>query len=450
MKTKIAHHKLILIAIAMITGIVSCKKDNKDPQPAPVEVKTITITELKALSTSTNVKIPDGRKVKGIVISDAAGKNIDSKTLVLQEATDKPGIIVTLDATNTFAIGDELELTISNQTLAQVNGELVLQNIPSSNARKTGSGTINAKVTTIANIIANKNAFNGTLVSINATNLSGENGKFTGSLTVADATGSAGSNIEAGATFENTAYPKSVSSLTGIVRISGDKIHIDIRSASDILAGPLTENFDGLKTDGTTDANIGIWTYSDNIPKAPAIYKNVPGDAGMAEADKSYYYLYSGFGYKTSLALKNDNLKGLKSVTVFYAYSKGTAFNIPFDGLYQGADLLTFDPASDQIKIGIAPKFITDKGFFGTLAQVSGSNTDDKLVSISTSSTETGKELSFTYIMPQESDLKANGVREEYITNFLAKPSFSISDRSSVHTNNGLYTIIIKKVILNF
>lgn len=239
--------KLMTLGFVLLLTIVACKKNDPAPKPQPEEVKIMTITELRALSTGASVKLPDGRKIKGTVISDAASKNIDAKTVVLQEATDKVGIIITFDAAQSYSVGDELEVTVSNQILAQANGEIVLQDIPVANAKKIGTGTITARTTTIADINANKKAWNGTLVSIGAGLFSGT-GKYTGTLAYTSESASIKTVISTGASFENTEYPALVNSLTGIVRISGNEVFINLRNKSDVKQSDsfvLSEDFSG-------------------------------------------------------------------------------------------------------------------------------------------------------------------------------------------------------------
>lgn len=388
--------KLLLPMLLILVGIAACKKTNNDtPTPPPVEVKSITITELRALSTGASVKVPDGRKVKGIVISDASAKNIDAKTVVLQEATDKPGIVVTFDAAQNFATGDEVEVIISNQTLAQVNGEITLQNIPAANVKKTGTGTITPRTTTIADINTNKAAWNGTLVTI-ADGLFNGSGKYTGTLTYTSSNTSIKSQVISGASFENTDYPAIVSGLTGVIRISGNDIFLNIRSVSDVKASEsfvVVEDFSGatpsiystlrsiaanqqlyklpMKTAFTNKygAKLGEWigqglpynltlgTSSTNIIKNIASGSNDP-DASFLTPGKNYFCImpyastalfaqiidpsstrfateWSNFSGSITLnrgSGSDDLLKGIKSVTIILAGSK--------------MQLSEFDPAS--------------------------------------------------------------------------------------------------------
>lgn len=453
--------KLWMLALVMTLSVAACKKkDNPEPVPPPVEVRTLTITELKALSTGASVKLPDGRKIKGVVISDVSAKNIDNKTVVLQEATDKPGVIITFDAAQTFAVGDEIEVVASNQTLAQVNGEIVLQNVPVANAKKLSTGTITARATTIADITTNKSSWNGTLVTIAATELSGGNGKYTGVLTVKDASGTVSSNVLAGAAFENTAYPASVSSLTGIVRMNGSNVLVDIRKAADVTVGAVTrtivENFDGLvAADGITTLNIGSWLPSINAWRAAALLSGVTGDVNViTEPGKTYPYIYGGFGYNTGLGLKSENLQGLKTVTVTFAFSKTTSITIG-RSKYEGDDLYTFNPAKDKVQIGVAPKYLnSDNNNRLDALMIDPGQQNERFVGLSPQYAEAGKEYTYTYTLPTQAELTEQGINESVKAKFLAKPSFTIYNRSVVNDGETasapLFTVIVKKVVLGF
>lgn len=423
MKTN-TNWKLLLPMLLILVSVAACKKSNNDtPTPSPVEVKSITITELRALSTGASVKVPDGRKVKGIVISDASAKNIDTKTVVLQEATDKPGIVVTFDAAQTFAVGDEIELTISNQTIAQVNGEITLQNIPTANAKKTGTGTITPRSTTIADINTNKAAWNGTLVSI-ADGLFNGSGKYAGTLTYASGNANIKSQVISSASFENTDYPTIVSGLTGIIRISGDDIFLNIRGTSDVKASAsfvVVEDFSGatpsiysflrtiatnqlvynlpLNTAFTTKygTKLGEWIGSKGLPynqtlgtSSTNIIKNIASgssdvDASFLTPNKNYFCImpyastalfeqlidpsstrfgteWSNFSGSISLyrgSGSDDLLKGIKSVTVVLAGSKMQLAE--FDPTSAITTNVTYNANFDTQKDGFSVNLYTNK-----------------------------------------------------------------------------------------
>ncbi|GGI51745.1 hypothetical protein GCM10011425_29570 [Mucilaginibacter galii] len=422
--------------------MAACKKDKTNPEPTPpVEVKSMTFAEVKALSTGASVKVPDSKKIKGIVISDVSAKNIDSKTVILQEASDKPGIVVTFDAAQTFAVNDEVEVTISNQTLAQVDGEVVLQNIPAANAKKTGTGTITAKETTIANVLANKAALNGTLVKIAATEMTGGNGKFTGTLNVKDASGELSTQVLTGATFAGSSLPVSVSVLTGIVRISGSTVRIDIRKVNDVTIGAvtriLTENFENIASwnpdapkyigDGDFTTAFGHYWAQGNIFKYPGnLY-----DGNFTTASRDYVYIFQASQQGTTsptFVTDYTNLQGVKTIKVTFAGSKadklvqadmGTGSNDIYN-------LNVFNEAVDHLQIGILPRSPSDGAYPYSIP-----NVIEKLLKTSEQYKKVGEFYTFTYTVPTKAELIAAGSDEAKANAWLAKPNFFIQNYST-------------------
>ena len=459
MKSKFINSTLMLASF-LVLGLSACKKDKtNDPTPPPVETKTITITEVRSLSTAASVKVPDGRKVKGIVISDASVKNIDSKTVILQEATDKTGIVVTFDAAHTFAAGDEVELTISNQTLAQVNGEVTLQNIPSANAKKTGTGTITAKATTIADVKTNKATWSGTLVTINATDLTSADGKYKGTLTLKDASGELTSAVVAGAAFENTALPASVSKLTGIVRLSGNDVRIDIRNTNDVVNGDVA-------TVETFDTYSGLFGLVVGNQQWAAAAINAKGtDASFTDANNLYSYIV---GTNTVEQIKNfsnniPNISGIynfsdvirsgaKEVTVYFAGSslQGDIVKSYFDnqGAISPMTLDAFDPGKHRIKIGIG--FVESSGSpFGTQKVY--------LTAESATYTDTGIWHSLKIKLPTtDAELQALGIDDPF-GSWLGSPKIAIYNLSTKRSSKadwgqeiGYAPILIKGITVGY
>lgn len=196
----------------------------------------ITIEQLKAnLSSGESVTLPDAIKIKGAVISDGEGRNIDAKTAVLQEDNDKSGIIVQFTENHHLKVGDEVEVIVSKLMLAKVNGEVALKDVPEGSAVKTGSKAITPRETTVTDVIANKEAWTGTLVKLGAGCFTGGDGKYSGTLEYTDASGSVQSTVLEEADFADSDYPAQVNSLTGIVRVNGTDVRIDIRHTNDVV-----------------------------------------------------------------------------------------------------------------------------------------------------------------------------------------------------------------------
>lgn len=267
-----------LTVTGLTQGITDITVSGKDGSSAKVSVTVTsneqvpvlaTFEQLKAhLSAGESVTLPDAIKIKGAVISDIESKNIDAKKVVLQEDNSKGGIILQFAENHNFIVGDEIEVIVSELTLAKVDGELTLIDIPAGNAEKIGNKTITPRETTISDVTANKEAWIGTLVKLGEGSFTGGDGKYSGTLEYADGSGSIQSTILEGATFANTDYPAQVNSLTGIVRVSGTDVRIDIRNTNDVEAkstggntltvddfesGTLHPRFRGGNTSGTTE-----------------------------------------------------------------------------------------------------------------------------------------------------------------------------------------------------
>ena len=346
--------KQTLFVLTIALSIVSCKKDTPAP---PVTVTAITITDLKALSTGASVKVADGKKISGIVISDISAKNVDSKTVVLQEAADKQGIVITFDAAQTFMLGDQLEVNISNQTLAQVNGEVVLSNIPAANAKKTGTGTIAAKAITVSALLTDKTLLDGTLVQLPAGTFSGGNGQFTGTLSFTDASGTIKSAVLAGAAFENTDYAPSIDGITGIVRINGSDIRVDMRNASDVntsIKYILTEEFKDVVLNKNDYDLINAFTTSNGQYTAENFTLNyfLPlAKDDFLDKSRKYLYLTQPY-YGQSFNTGTVNLKGLKNISLTFAGSNYTG-DLDVVTNIGTLKVLPFDAAKDKVGVNI-------------------------------------------------------------------------------------------------
>jgi hypothetical protein len=387
MKTNKTFKKLSIYSILLLSIAACGKKDTPEPAPTPVAVVSISVEDLKKLSTSANVTIPDGKKIKGIVISDVSGKNIDGKTVVVQEATGKPGIVINFDAAQTFATGDEIEVNVSKQALAQVNSEIVLQNIPAANAKKTGTGTITARTATAADVNTNKASWNGTLVTLSAGSFSGGNGMYTGTLEYTDASGKIKSAILPGATFVNTYYPLNAKTITGIIRLNGNDVRIDLRKTADAEstnAYTLIEDFQSL----TAGSGKGVLV---DLPSSKWSFGNQSNNvvAGGLEADKGFLdagrkYLYTPYpqlmtggktgGVTPEAASFASKLAGISTVSVTMAGSLVTSFpseltsNPPQGSTWSsGWTFRSFDPTRDNIIVSL--ELLSDDGFSAAIVQ---------------------------------------------------------------------------------
>ncbi len=189
------------------------------------------ILGIRHLYAGSDVAIGSGVTIKGIVISDRANGNFDSRNLVIQDLTG--GIVVRFTAAHNFNLGDEVEVDVSGQTLTEYNGLIEIDGAPNANATKTGTGSITPRTATISQITSNSSTWESTLVKVNAVTLTGGSGQYSGTVTMTDAEGTLDLYTRTGASFATTSYPTGSVSITGVL---GDfnREQINIRSTADV------------------------------------------------------------------------------------------------------------------------------------------------------------------------------------------------------------------------
>jgi hypothetical protein len=191
----------------------------------------VTIAFVRALFPG-NTTVPANQKIKGIVISDRIHLNTDSRNLLVQDAT--AGIVVRFTSTHSFDLNDEVEVDISNQQLSTFNGWLQVNNVPNSNATKTGTGSITPQTLTIAQIVnGDWNLLESTLVRIQNCTISGPQ-PLSGSKTISDGSGSTLTLFtRSQATFASSNYPTGTVTITGFLSIYNATKQISIRNLAD-------------------------------------------------------------------------------------------------------------------------------------------------------------------------------------------------------------------------
>lgn len=189
------------------------------------------ILGLSTLHTGDDVTIPAGKIVKGIVISDRANGNIDPKNMVLQDSTG--GIVIRFTGTHTFNLNDEVQVDVSGLNLTSYNGLIEVENVPSAAAIVTGTGSITPRVATVAQVLANSNAWESTLITIQNATASGTGGTFSGTKSINDGSASMTLYTRSQAGFSSSTLPGTPKSYTGYL---GDfnGAQLQIRSLSDV------------------------------------------------------------------------------------------------------------------------------------------------------------------------------------------------------------------------
>lgn len=191
----------------------------------------ISIQQIRNLFNSGTTVAPDGRYIRGVVISDRSHGNIHPQNLVLQEGDF--GIVVRFTEAHPFALGEALEVDVSGLQLNEFNGLLQLNNVFLDRATSKGPTTLPVpRVTTVADILANAETWESTLVKVENATLSG-GAIFSGNRTLSDATGSIILYTRSAASFANEPLPTGTVHVTGILAQFND-YEITIRSLDDI------------------------------------------------------------------------------------------------------------------------------------------------------------------------------------------------------------------------
>jgi len=191
----------------------------------------VDISSIRSIFTGTATVVPSGKKIKGFVISDRTGNNLNNKNLYLQDGT--AGIVVRFDAAHTFNLGDELEVSISDVKLSEFNKLLQVNDVPLTNAiLKSTGNTLTPRIATIAEIITNFNAWESTLVKISNVSITG-GATLSGNRTLNDGSGTIPMFTNVTATFSSLATPANPVTLTAIVSDYNAK-QLLMRNANDI------------------------------------------------------------------------------------------------------------------------------------------------------------------------------------------------------------------------
>lgn len=196
----------------------------------------ITIASLRSLFAGGATSGPTGKSIEGLVISDRATASVDTRNIVLQDATG--GIVVRFTAAHNFALGEKVEVSVGGVELSEFRGLLQVNNTPAGAAVSKGPSALPApRTATIAQLIANAEAWESTLVKVdNATLSGGTGGTYSGNVTANDGTGSTVIFTRSASTFAGQTFPTGTVSVTAIVS-QFDTPQLIIRAPSDVTGG---------------------------------------------------------------------------------------------------------------------------------------------------------------------------------------------------------------------
>ncbi|MBL0054257.1 MAG: hypothetical protein IPP29_23640 [Bacteroidetes bacterium] len=189
-----------------------------------------TIANIRSMFTGSTTTVQGAFTIKGIVTSDKDNLNLDTKNIVIQDATG--GIVVRFTAVHTFAMGDEVEIEVSGQELSEYHAWLQINRVANAAAVKTGTGTITPVVKTIQEIVTEQNALESTLVKVSNATLSGFP-TYSGNNVITDGTNNTILYTRFSATFAASPIPTTPKTFTVIVS-DYDGLQLQIRNLNDV------------------------------------------------------------------------------------------------------------------------------------------------------------------------------------------------------------------------
>ena len=134
-------------------------------------------------------------------------------------------------------MNDVVKIDISGAELSEFNGLLQINNVPNSNASRTGSGSITPNVLTIAQIKADFENLESTLVRISDVTLTKSGGtNYAGTVNMNDGTGTLDLYTTNYSSFANSNFPTGTIQITGFLGQGGSSQaqQLSVRNLSDV------------------------------------------------------------------------------------------------------------------------------------------------------------------------------------------------------------------------
>ena len=189
-----------------------------------------TIDSIRMLYTGSNVSV-SAKKVRGVVISDAANGNFNNQNLVIQDGT--AGITIRFGSAHNFSVGDSVEVTLNGGTISEYRSLLQVGGLQTTAASLIASGvTPSVRVATVADILANAEAWESTLIQITGATIGGD--ATYGFNEITDATGTIDFYTSAGASFHGQSVSTNTVSVTAILGQHNADYQMLIRSTADV------------------------------------------------------------------------------------------------------------------------------------------------------------------------------------------------------------------------
>lgn len=285
------------------------------------------IDELRSLYTGSITYAPNGKRITGIVISDRTTSNLNNQNIIIQQGNGQAGICIRFTSAHAFDLGDSINVNVTGQELSEFNGLLQLNNVPLAYATRVAtSKAITPRAATFAAIQTNFRAWESTLVRIvNITSLvGGTSGRWGGSVTMTDATGTLISFTSTTATFANNSFPSTADSFIGYLTPFNTTRQIAFRNLSDVVAGagpppgssglpltnsPYVQNFDGIATGLPQGISVKIGASSSSVgtadmPFYPATGLSSPTAWNQTSAGLKNFASFTGMSSSSDAAVQ--------------------------------------------------------------------------------------------------------------------------------------------------
>lgn len=157
---------------------------------------------------------PLERKIRGTVISDLNTNHTNNRNVIIQDATG--GILVRFATAHTYTRGQVIEVVVSGRVLSEYNSLLQVDQVPPLFAKSVGTATEVPFVITLANLQADFEKYESSLVELHSVDFSGS-GTYNTLTMIDDGTSSMPLYTGTGYSYSGQPYPiVTVSKLTGI------------------------------------------------------------------------------------------------------------------------------------------------------------------------------------------------------------------------------------------
>ncbi|HEX5151540.1 MAG TPA: DUF5689 domain-containing protein [Parafilimonas sp.] len=274
------------------------------------------IANIRSMYKGNDIKL-GAYKIGGVVISDAANKNIASGNVVLQDGN--AGIAVYLGGTIPYNIGDSIVLDITGDSLQNYNGSLEIKASPGTikpTPIATGRIVIPQQIS-ISQLNSNLSDIEFTLIKITNAIASGGN-NYAGNRTLTDASGSIALFTSSSATFANDNLPTEKSDWIGFGKFFGSVKEFTIRNTTDV-----TSTGSGSITDGIELTTSPFTLNFDNI--AAGLPQGVFVKLSSSSTSIGTDGVFSG--NQSSWSNTSSGFKNFASATGLNAASDATAQN---------------------------------------------------------------------------------------------------------------------------